>query len=35
MIEEAAGIRMYEVKRDLTLKTIKKKDDKLTEINNV
>lgn len=35
MIEEAAGIRMYEAKREHCLKTIKKKDEKLTTINSV
>ncbi|XP_076762636.1 structural maintenance of chromosomes 2 [Xylocopa sonorina] len=35
MIEEAAGTRMYETKRETALKTIEKKDSKLKEINDV
>lgn len=35
MIEEAAGTRMYENKKEAALKTIEKKDSKLKEINNV
>ncbi len=32
MIEEAAGTRMFEEKKDKALKTIAKKDQKLSEI---
>ncbi|XP_017759030.1 PREDICTED: structural maintenance of chromosomes protein 2 [Eufriesea mexicana] len=35
MIEEAAGTRMYENKKEAALKTIEKKDSKLKEINNI
>ncbi|XP_076291104.1 structural maintenance of chromosomes 2 isoform X2 [Lasioglossum baleicum] len=35
MIEEAAGTRMYENKKEAALKTIEKKDSKLNEINNI
>ena len=35
MIEEAAGTRMYENKKQQAQKTIEKKDAKLKEINNV
>lgn len=35
MIEEAAGTRMYEVKKLATQKTIEKKDAKLLELDNV
>eukprot|EP00871_Galdieria_phlegrea_P002470 jgi/Galph1/3223/GphlegSOOS_G1916.1 len=35
MIEEAAGTRMYEVKREAALKTIAKKDKKLQEIEDL
>lgn len=35
MIEEAAGTRMYETKKQIALKTIEKKDSKLSEIENV
>ncbi|XP_053981783.1 structural maintenance of chromosomes protein 2 isoform X3 [Hylaeus volcanicus] len=35
MIEEAAGTRMYENKKEAALKTIEKKDSKLMEINNI
>lgn len=35
MIEEAAGTRMYENKKEAALKTIEKKDSKLKEINEV
>lgn len=35
MIEEAAGTRMYESKKEAALKTIEKKDSKLKEINDV
>ena len=35
MIEEAAGTRMYENKKEASLKTIEKKDSKLKEINDV
>lgn len=35
MIEEAAGTRMYETKKQAALKTIEKKDSKLIEIENV
>ena len=35
MIEEAAGTRMYETKKQAALKVIEKKDNKLAEINNV
>lgn len=35
MIEEAAGTRMYENKKEAALKTIEKKDTKLKEINDV
>lgn len=35
MIEEAAGTRMYETKKQLAEKTIEKKDAKLKELNDV
>ncbi|KOX70292.1 Structural maintenance of chromosomes protein 2 [Melipona quadrifasciata] len=35
MIEEAAGTRMYESKKEASLKTIEKKDNKLKEINDI
>lgn len=35
MIEEAAGTKMYETKKQAALVTIKKKDSKLKEINDV
>ncbi|XP_043674818.1 structural maintenance of chromosomes protein 2 isoform X1 [Vespula pensylvanica] len=35
MIEEAAGTRMYENKKQTALKTIEKKDNRLKEINDV
>lgn len=35
MIEEAAGTRMYEVKKLATQKIIEKKDAKLLELDNV
>lgn len=35
MIEEAAGTRMYEVKRQKAQKTIEKKDNKLEELDKV
>ncbi|KZC13859.1 PREDICTED: structural maintenance of chromosomes protein 2 [Dufourea novaeangliae] len=35
MIEEAAGTRMYENKKEAALKTIEKKDSKLKEINDI
>ena len=35
MIEEAAGTRMYECKKQLAQKTIEKKDSKLNELNTV
>ncbi|XP_015189137.1 PREDICTED: structural maintenance of chromosomes protein 2 [Polistes dominula] len=35
MIEEASGTRMYETKKQMSLKTIEKKENKLKEINNV
>ena len=35
MIEEAAGTRMFEEKKDKALKTIAKKDQKLAEISDV
>ena len=35
MIEEAAGTRMYESKKQTAQKTIEKKDAKLKEINDV
>ncbi|XP_051153235.1 structural maintenance of chromosomes protein 2 [Leptopilina boulardi] len=35
MIEEAAGTRMYETKKQIALKTIEKKDSKLSEIENI
>lgn len=35
MIEEAAGTRMYENKREAAQKTIEKKDSKLAEIDKV
>lgn len=35
MIEEAAGTRMYEAKKQQAQKTIEKKDAKLKEINDV
>lgn len=35
MIEEAAGTRMFEERRDKALKTIGKKEKKLEEINSV
>ena len=34
MIEEAAGTRMFEIKKNNALKTIEKKDWKLEEIKN-
>lgn len=35
MIEEAAGTRMYEMKKQAAQKTIEKKDLKLMELNSV
>lgn len=35
MIEEAAGTRLYESKKQVAQKTIEKKDAKLKEINDV
>lgn len=35
MLEEAAGTRMYETKRTNALKTLDKKDTKVSEINKV
>ena len=35
MIEEAAGTRLYETKREAAQKTIEKKDTKLREIDTV
>lgn len=35
MIEEAAGTRMYETKKQQAQKTIEKKDAKLKELNDV
>lgn len=35
MVEEAAGTRMYEVKRQVAQKTIDKKDAKLLELRTV
>jgi hypothetical protein len=35
MIEEAAGTRLYESKKEAAQKTIEKKDAKLKEIDNV
>lgn len=35
MVEEAAGTRMYEAKKQIALKTIDKKDAKLRELNDV
>ncbi|XP_075982639.1 structural maintenance of chromosomes 2 [Anticarsia gemmatalis] len=35
MVEEAAGTRMYEAKKQLALKTIEKKDAKLRELNDI
>lgn len=35
MIEEAAGTRMYEVKKQAAQRTIEKKDLKLSELNTV
>ena len=35
MIEEAAGTRMFEDKKDLAVKTMEKKDKKLDEISQV
>jgi structural maintenance of chromosome 2 len=35
MIEEAAGTRMYECKKQQAQKTIEKKDAKLNELNTV
>lgn len=35
MIEEAAGTRMYESKKQHSLRTMEKKDMKLQEINSV
>lgn len=35
MLEEAAGTKMYETKKQLALGTIEKKDSKLKEINDV
>lgn len=35
MVEEAAGTRMFEMKKQTALRTIEKKDSKLQEINRV
>ena len=35
MIEEAAGTSLYESKKQSALKTIEKKDNKLTDINKI
>lgn len=35
MIEEAAGTRMFEEKKDKAIKTIEKKEQKLVEIQDV
>lgn len=35
MVEEAAGTRMYEAKKQAAQKTIEKKDAKLRELNDV
>ncbi|CAB3219835.1 unnamed protein product [Arctia plantaginis] len=35
MVEEAAGTRMYEAKKQIALKTIDKKDAKLRELNDI
>ena len=35
MIEEAAGTRMFEDKKEAAIKTIEKKEKKLEEINTV
>lgn len=35
MVEEAAGTRMYEAKKQAAQKTIEKKDAKLKELNDV
>lgn len=35
MIEEAAGTRMYEAKKQQAVKTIEKKDEKIKEINDI
>lgn len=35
MIEEAAGTRMYEAKKQSALKTIEKKEEKIREINDI
>lgn len=35
MIEEAAGIRMYEAKKEFCLKIIKKKEEKIASLDNV
>ena len=35
MVEEAAGVRMYEAKRRLALQTIEKKDVKIAQMNKV
>lgn len=35
MIEEAAGTRMYEVKKEASIKTMEKKQRKLDEINEI
>ncbi|PON56294.1 Structural maintenance of chromosomes Smc [Parasponia andersonii] len=35
MLEEAAGTRMYETKKDAALKTLEKKQSKVDEINNL
>lgn len=35
MVEEAAGTRMYEAKKQSAQKTIEKKDAKLRELNDV
>ncbi|KAL6579103.1 hypothetical protein OROMI_009319 [Orobanche minor] len=35
MLEEAAGTRMYETKKDAALKTLEKKQSKVNEINNL
>ena len=35
MLEEAAGTRMYETKKEVALKTLEKKQSKVDEIDNL
>lgn len=35
MVEEAAGTRMFEIKRQAAIRLIEKKDAKLLELDNV